>query len=585
MDDSLSDRLARSLDMLRTRRATTALLGGLLTGPILAQGDAEARPKKKHKKRRGPENQARDCKHRCSKKRSKQARRRCHRRCHAATPGPESCPTDGTEVVVASYTEVKDDFARGRALALPTGPDAVANFVNERFTDLYDQFSTEIQTLISPDDLADFSYRLQHNRVHFEVPSSLGIFDGYFEGDTIEGYFTQIFTISFWITATTPIPQGSDNPLEGRWEGQIYDPTGILYQTPFDIVVTFTTVSGELTGTLDVLGVIENIPITDISVSESRPLSAEPSGELRIIPALNATQYSTLVGWGNADLAFRFFIDPQGVVIGINISPDWPLPPDPASTLAVETIIRLPFDGVWWVNTGGPRQYENHHVTDPGQRHAYDFDIWNVRDIGKPDLEENADFWAWEQPIFAPAAGTVITMTNDVPDNLPGVVDTSTPGNVIVLQTAPSEFLLMGHLRQGSVAVTVGEQVQEGQFLARVGNSGYSTVPHLHMHLLDRPPYPFDPEAVSLPFRFKDLLVNGKRAINPSPVFGDFVQHAGCPTPVPAAYAAPPDRDRSSRARRGGTDQPMMTRRSAEWLLSPAARPVDGCLLLPGEKP
>jgi murein DD-endopeptidase MepM/ murein hydrolase activator NlpD len=36
------------------------------------------------------------------------------------------------------------------------------------------------------------------------------------------------------------------------------------------------------------------------------------------------------------------------------------------------------------------------------------------------------------------------------------------------------------HLERGSVQVRVGERVQRGQWLARSGNTGFSTAPHLH---------------------------------------------------------------------------------------------------------
>ena len=614
MDSSPLDRLARSLDALRTRRSAAALLGGLITPPIIALGDAEAGPKQKRKKRRGPAGEATACKERCRKKKSKQARRRCRRRCQGdqsgracdtdrdcapcarcqrnrcvttcqtgevcqndrCTPDPDICPAQGAEVVVASYSEVKDDFAQGSALALPAAPDAVANFVHERFADLHDQFSPELQDLVSPEGLAEFAYHLQHNRVHFEVPLSIGVFDGDLEDDVIQGYFTQIFTLSFWITRTTPLSPEAESPLEGQWEGVIYDPTGVLYPTPFDIVVTFTRVSGELTGTLDVLGILENDPITAISFSEHRPLSTEPSGDVSISPQPNWTRYATLVGWGSYAMAFTFWVEPQGQIIGFDIVPDWPVPPDPAAGMPVETVIRLPVNGVWSISTGGPRQFQNHHLSDPASRHALDFALWNESGFYLPNYDENADSWGWEQPVFAPAAGTVVDMANDVPDNLLGVADTSSPGNMIVLQTAPQEFLLMAHFRHGSVVVAAGEQVQEGQFLARIGNSGYSNGPHLHMQLQDRTPYPFDPETISLPFRFKDLLVNGRPEANPSPEQFDFVQHAGCPIPVPAEFALPPERNRPNRSERGNQERSTVTQSRADWFRSPAALPVDG---------
>jgi len=39
----------------------------------------------------------------------------------------------------------------------------------------------------------------------------------------------------------------------------------------------------------------------------------------------------------------------------------------------------------------------------------------------------------------------------------------------------------MGHLRQGSIKVKVGERVREGQPIARVGNSGHTSAPHIHI--------------------------------------------------------------------------------------------------------
>jgi murein DD-endopeptidase MepM/ murein hydrolase activator NlpD len=44
---------------------------------------------------------------------------------------------------------------------------------------------------------------------------------------------------------------------------------------------------------------------------------------------------------------------------------------------------------------------------------------------------------------------------------------------------------LYGHLKKGSVAVSVGQQVSAGAILGVVGSSGCSTAPHLHFELRD----------------------------------------------------------------------------------------------------
>jgi murein DD-endopeptidase MepM/ murein hydrolase activator NlpD len=41
-------------------------------------------------------------------------------------------------------------------------------------------------------------------------------------------------------------------------------------------------------------------------------------------------------------------------------------------------------------------------------------------------------------------------------------------------------------MMDGSATVAAGDQVEEGQAIGRVGNSGNSSEPHLHFHLADR---------------------------------------------------------------------------------------------------
>jgi murein DD-endopeptidase MepM/ murein hydrolase activator NlpD len=81
----------------------------------------------------------------------------------------------------------------------------------------------------------------------------------------------------------------------------------------------------------------------------------------------------------------------------------------------------------------------------------------------------------------------VVIARDGVPDNTPfappftAVVDLqSAPGNVVVIDVGDDRFASYAHLAHGSLLVTVGDEVAEGQAIGLIGNSGNSLGPHLH---------------------------------------------------------------------------------------------------------
>jgi MYXO-CTERM domain-containing protein len=56
-------------------------------------------------------------------------------------------------------------------------------------------------------------------------------------------------------------------------------------------------------------------------------------------------------------------------------------------------------------------------------------------------------------------------------------------GNWVRLQHADGKTTTYGHMKNGTVAVSVGDHVACGQRLGQVGSSGYSTGPHLHFEV------------------------------------------------------------------------------------------------------
>jgi murein DD-endopeptidase MepM/ murein hydrolase activator NlpD len=74
----------------------------------------------------------------------------------------------------------------------------------------------------------------------------------------------------------------------------------------------------------------------------------------------------------------------------------------------------------------------------------------------------------------------------------------------------------------GSVRVRPGDRVQRGQVLAKCGNSGNSTAPHLHFQLTDAPLITY---STSLPAYFHNVKRNGSVANDVLPQSGDRLEN------------------------------------------------------------
>jgi murein DD-endopeptidase MepM/ murein hydrolase activator NlpD len=104
-----------------------------------------------------------------------------------------------------------------------------------------------------------------------------------------------------------------------------------------------------------------------------------------------------------------------------------------------------------------------------------------------PDSPHKEDYYAWGQDVLSMGHGRVVVVVNDRPDEEVGSSDRSHPaGNYVVVRHGPCLFSLYAHLLSGSVLVQVGEEIERGQPLGRLGNSGNTTQPHLHLQFMDR---------------------------------------------------------------------------------------------------
>lgn len=130
------------------------------------------------------------------------------------------------------------------------------------------------------------------------------------------------------------------------------------------------------------------------------------------------------------------------------------------------------------------------------ERHAIDLTRIDAGGAYREGPREIPGSWfAWDLEVRSPARGTVVSVRDGVADNrllVRGGVEqpdaeleeaAALLGNHVVLEIPGGRHLVLGHLRAGSVAVKPGDAVWEGALLGRVGLSGETAYPHLHVQL------------------------------------------------------------------------------------------------------
>lgn len=120
-------------------------------------------------------------------------------------------------------------------------------------------------------------------------------------------------------------------------------------------------------------------------------------------------------------------------------------------------------------------------------------------------------YHGWEVPIKGPGAGQVVAAVDGEADRLsagalstvalwvyatliyrPKMSASGEPnirpnvGNHVMVRVGVRQVALYAYLRQSSLDVAVDDEVDTGTTLAKLGNSGNTTAPHVHIHVLDQ---------------------------------------------------------------------------------------------------
>ncbi len=174
-------------------------------------------------------------------------------------------------------------------------------------------------------------------------------------------------------------------------------------------------------------------------------------------------------------------------------------------------VLELPGAGRWQARNSPARRVPSHGTDAFGGRYAIDLVPVDARGRSGPigwrtllATEDPTGFAGWGRPVAVPVGGVVALVHDGEPDarvrrsplaypgfaltqaararrGLPGLA-----GNCVVIDVgAGGPFVLVAHLRNGSVGVRPGERVAAGQPIGVCGNSGNSTQPHVHLQVSD----------------------------------------------------------------------------------------------------
>ena len=140
------------------------------------------------------------------------------------------------------------------------------------------------------------------------------------------------------------------------------------------------------------------------------------------------------------------------------------------------------------------------------------------------DDKINSNHYCFGRKIVAPGDGIVADAKDGIEDNIPGKRNTrDIPGNYVVIDHLNGEYSMLAHFKKGSVLVKKGDKLSAGQPIGQCGNSGHSTLPHLHYHLQNTPIW-LDGEG--LPAQFQNYYSNGKFIQRGEPVQGELISHS-----------------------------------------------------------
>jgi hypothetical protein len=283
-----------------------------------------------------------------------------------------------------------------------------------------------------------------------------------------------------------------------------------------------------------------NLLLTSVSVLDRDVALLDLSGDrlTHWTRLLGSPSHTTLLGpaqtavvWLDVPLDGAFAI-PVRLTHAVSVRNPEPEPPlfPAAQTVTVAPVdvqtrkpveISPPLRGPNWMDLNGCCDTSAHRsALNPisgqlwgAERFAIDFlqlDADRRVVVGPPDKLESYKYFGAD--IHAVADGTVVGVLDGLPEQIPGKSPSGLPldqyaGNHVVEDLGNGNYALYAHMKTGTVKVKPGDRLTTGQVIGAVGNTGNSSAPHLHFHVMSTP----DPlRSDGLPFVFNDFRLDGR---------------------------------------------------------------------------
>jgi len=170
-------------------------------------------------------------------------------------------------------------------------------------------------------------------------------------------------------------------------------------------------------------------------------------------------------------------------------------------TNADAVVIGPPLKGTKWVAADGCCTSERHvRAVLPingklsiSQRFAIDWEKLNDQNrIYVGDPLDVANYFCYGEEILAVGEGRVVVAVDKYDDQIPGQLPPGlqleeADGNHVVIDLGGGNFAFYAHMIKGSITVEAGDFVTRGQIIGLVGNTGNTSAPHLHFHMMSGP--------------------------------------------------------------------------------------------------